>query len=435
MNAAELVDYAKSLDCVHCGLCLRTCPTYQVSGRESSSPRGRIHLMRAVAEGTATVDDSLIDELDYCLMCRNCESVCPSGVEYAHLLAHTRDATASDPRRSWLSRVLLASGLRLVLPSPLLIELQALLLRAAQRSGLLALAGRWLGPLGRALKSLPTVPPRAERRRLPAFSPAEAPRRGTVAVLEGCVMPAFFGRVNRATVDALRAAGRDVRVPRDSTCCGALHAHNGDLDGARSLARRTIEDFERVRDEDGPQAPVVVNSAGCAAQMKEYGQLFEDDPQWRERAAAFSARVRDLSEFLADEDLDRLEPRLGAPASVATPIAFDDPCHLCHGQGVRSQPRTLLDATGLERVELDESESCCGSAGLYSTLRPDDSKEIFGLRLEALKKSGARTLVTANPGCQLQWESGVRAAGLDVEVLHVAEVLERARSSDPQSTS
>jgi glycolate oxidase iron-sulfur subunit len=383
--------------------------------------------MRSLAEGEAEVDSFFIEELDYCLLCRNCESVCPSGVEFSHLMAYTRAAIAGDPQRSWLSRTLLRLGLRVVLPSRTLVAWQAGALGLLQRSGLLRLLGSRLGKVGRGLQNLPRVPARPERRALSAYNPADGSRRGAVAILEGCVMPALLGRVNRATVRVLQAAGRDVHVPRDSTCCGALHGHNGDLVGARALARRVIADYERVRDLDGSPATVVVNSAGCSAQMKEYGHLLAEDPLWRERAEAFSKRVRDFSEFLADEALGDLAPHLRSPRGVVgTPITFDDPCHLCHGQGVRSQPRTLLDALDLTRVELAESESCCGSAGLYSALRPDDSREILAPRLEALEACGARTLVTANPGCQLQWQAGVDAAGLEVEVLHIAEVLERS---------
>jgi len=426
MNDAQIVDYTKSLDCVHCGLCLRTCPTYQATGRESASPRGRIHMMRSVAEGQGQIDAFLIDELDYCLLCRNCESVCPSGVEFSHLMAHTRQALAQDPRRSWLSRTLLRIGLRVLLPSRFWIDVQAGALRFAQRSSLPRLLGAKLGALGKSLQNLPEVPARAERRRLAAFHPARGPRKATVAVLEGCVMPALLGRVNRATVQVLQAAGRDVCVPRDSTCCGALHAHNGDMTAARALAREMIADFEAVRERDGSPATIVVNSAGCSAQMKEYGELLAQDPLWRERAAAFSERVRDFSEYLVDQALDDIAPRPGRGASgLREPVTFDDPCHLCHAQGVRSQPRTLLDALGLERVEISESESCCGSAGLYSALRPDDSRRILAPRLEALELCGARTLVTANPGCQLQWQAGIAAAGLDVDVQHIAEVLSR----------
>jgi len=427
MNAAELVDYAKSLDCVHCGLCLRSCPTYRATGRESASPRGRIHLMRAVAEEAATIDRSLLDELDGCLVCRNCESVCPSGVEYSQLLAHTKDATALHGARPLAGRLALRFGLRHVLTSRAMISFGAVILRFAQRTGLTRWLGGFGGARGRALASFPEVPAAEERRTLAPLHHPEGPLRGRVSVLEGCVMPALLGRVNRATVRVLRAAGREVHVPRSPTCCGALHAHNGDLATARELARRTIAAHEVFRDLEGRPAPVVVNSAGCSAQMKEYGELLAEDVAWRERAEAFSSRVRDLSEYLAEGALSDLRPRLAAtPATFELPLTYDDPCHLCHGQGVRAQPRRVLDELGLERIELEESESCCGSAGLYSALRPVDSQAVLAPRLEALRRSGARTLVTANPGCHLQWQSGATASDLDVEVLHVAEVLERS---------
>lgn len=427
MNAAEIVDYAKSLDCVHCGLCLRTCPTYQVTGRESSSPRGRIHLMRSVAEGTGPVDEFFVDELDYCLVCRNCESVCPSGVEYSHLLASTKDALRDHPSRSRFQRFALQFGLRHILTTRALISLNATLLRFAQRTGLVRWLADWFGPVGRSMKNFPDVPAAEERRALPPVNAAKGVRRGRVSVLEGCVMPALLGRVNRSTVRVLQAAGREVHVPRSPICCGALQAHNGDLTTARELARGTIAAHEAIREDSGAPAPIVVNSAGCAAQMKEYGVLLEDDPDWHARAVAFSARVRDFSEYLADDALDDVRAQLGSRAEgVTAPLAFDDPCHLCHGQGVRSQPRTLLDSLEQERVEIDESESCCGSAGLYSALRPDDSREILAPRLEALRRSGARTLVTANPGCHLQWQSGVESTRLDIDVMHIAEVLDRA---------
>jgi glycolate oxidase iron-sulfur subunit len=427
MNANEIVDYTKSLDCIHCGLCLRTCPTYQVTGRESSSPRGRIHMMRSLAEGDAVVDKFFIDELDYCLVCRNCESACPSGVQYSELLSHTRAALAEHEDQPWLRRTLLRIGLRRVLPSRRLISLNVALLRFAQRTGIAKLLTPLLGNLGKAMNSMPEAPAAHERRALDPFYPAEGSRRGTVATLEGCVMPALLGRVNRASVHVLQAAGRDVHVPQSPTCCGALHAHNGDLETARKLARQTITAFDLVRDDSDQFVPVVVNSAGCSAQMKEYGELLKNDPEWKTRAEQFAARVQDFSEYPADHALSDLKTQLTDPREkLASPIAFDDPCHLCHGQGVRSQPRVLLDEIGVQRVEIDESESCCGSAGLYSALRPEDSREILQPRLEALRKCAARTLVTANPGCHLQWQSGVESQQLDVEVLHIAEVLERS---------
>jgi len=426
VDAKQLVDYAKSLDCVHCGLCLRACPTYRLSGRESASPRGRIHMMRSIAEGQSESDASFVDELDFCLLCRNCESVCPSGVHYAEMVEHTRAALFHSPARSGLGGFALRFGLRQILTRRNAISFLAALLRTAQRIGFFEFAGDAFGAPGRAMARFPRVPPAGERGPLPAVSPAIGERRATVAVLEGCVMPALLGRVNRATVTVLRAAGCEVRCPREPVCCGSLHAHNGDRVTAISLAKQMIVAYDAIEDESGEPVPVVVNSAGCSAHMKAYGELLGAEPQWRERAAAFSARVFDFAEYLVEHALPDLLPQLDSPREVATPLCFDDPCHLCHAQGIRQEPRELLDALGLERVELEESESCCGSAGLYSVLRPEDSQGILEERLEALRRSGARTLVTANPGCQLQWESGVRSAQLEVEVRHLAEVLEGA---------
>lgn len=431
---SALVDYAKSLDCVHCGLCVRTCPTYQLTGRESASPRGRIHMMRSVAEGTMEPDASFIDELDLCLVCRHCESVCPSGVDYTHMIEHTRAGLARSPQRTWLSRTLLGLGLRRVLTSRAMISLTATGLRFAQQLGLLRLFGRALGTVGRSLLTMPEVPPARERRPLPPLTPAVGSADETVAVLEGCVMPALLGRVNRATVRVLAAAGSEVRCPSGPVCCGSLHAHNGDMDTARALARKMIDAFEDVRDADGAPAPVVVNSAGCSAHMKDYGHLLEDDPAYAARAAAFASRTFDLSEHLVRRGLGRLGAKLGAP-QVQAPIAWDDPCHLCHGQGVRDEPREVLSAIEVEQVPLADSESCCGSAGLYSSLRPDDSRAILAPRLDALEASGARTLVTGNPGCHLQWTSGVAERDLGVEVLHLAELLDRALDAGGQSAS
>ena len=415
MEPQTLIDYTRSLDCIHCGLCLRTCPTYQLTGAEPSSPRGRIHLMRAVAEGDIEPDASFAEEMDFCLLCRHCESVCPSGVEFGALMEHTRSGLAP---KTALGRLAGKIGFNLLTSRPKL-RLAAGSLRLLQRTGLARLFGALLGERGSALTKLPPIPPASSRRLLPEENPAEG--AAPVAFLEGCVMPELLGDVNRATVRTLNACGHSVSVPKSQpTCCGSLHAHNGELEQARTLAKETILAFEETG-----EVPVVTNSAGCGSHMKEYPNLFADEPAWLERAVRFSERVRDLSEVLSPAAQPKADP-----ARVRTPITYDDPCHLCHGQGVRDEPRDLLDATGLERVDLSESESCCGSAGIYSALRPKDAERILEGKLEALRASGARTLVTANPGCQLQWQAGVREAGLDVEVLHLAELLERALPED-----
>ena len=425
---AGLVDYAKSLDCIHCGLCLHTCPTYQLTGRESSSPRGRVHLMRGVAEGRIEADRAFREEMEFCLVCRHCESVCPAGVQFGAMMELTRDALLDARPPGPLTRLARHLGFGVVLPSRRWLALATTLLGLAQGSGLLRLVAPLLGARGRALAALPPVPRRAERRPLPPVTPAEGQRLETVGLLEGCVMPELFGRVNRASARVLAAAGSEVRTAPGHVCCGALHAHNGDLQGARALARGTIEAFEAL-DGRGPldvRGPVVVNSAGCGAHMGEYGRILAGDEGWRRRAEDFAARVVDLGEYLAQPArLERLTARMGPPG-LGT-LTWDDPCHLCHGQQIRDQPRRLLDAVpGAERVELPRSEACCGSAGVYSLLRPADSQAVLEGKLADLSASGARVLVTANPGCQLQWESGVRRAGLDVRVLHLAEVLEGA---------
>jgi glycolate oxidase iron-sulfur subunit len=273
---------------------------------------------------------------------------------------------------------------------------------------------------------VPSVPPRAERAALPACTPARCEGPGPcepasrVAVLEGCVMRELYGRVNRATVRVLAEVGVESRTAPGHVCCGALHAHNGDLAGARALARRTVEAFDAVTDATGAPLPVVVNSAGCGAHMQDYGRLLADDPELAARAEAFAARVVDLS-VLVDR---HAPPDFRPDAGGLGRIAYDDPCHLCHGQGVRAEPRRLLDRLrGCERVELEESESCCGSAGIYTLLRPGDSRAIFERKLEALERSGADVLVTANPGCQMQWEQGLARAGSRTRVVHLAELL------------
>jgi len=434
MDERAVVDYTASLDCIHCGLCLRTCPTYQLTGRESSSPRGRIHLMRAVAEGRLDpLAPAFGEELDFCLACRHCESVCPAGVRYGEMLEHTRDALVHAAPRPWTERLARRIGFGVLVSRPAL-RLSFGALRLLQRTGLLRLFAALAGQRGAALAALPEVPPASERAALPELTSARGKRRGAVAVLEGCVMPELYGRVNRDTVAVLSAAGFECRTAPGHVCCGALHAHNGELEGARALARRTIASFDALAGDDGQPLQLAVNSAGCGAHMKAYGHLLAADPAWQPRAERFSARVRDLSEVLAPHARD-LQLRL-APRALPGKVAYDDPCHLCHGQKVRKEPRALLEAVqGLQCVELPESESCCGSAGIYSLLRPDDSQAIFATKLAALWECGAELLVTANPGCQLQWESGLARAGSQVRVLHLAELLARALPDDPRGPS
>jgi glycolate oxidase iron-sulfur subunit len=433
MDDKTLIDYAASLDCIHCGLCLNSCPTYRLTGVETSSPRGRIHLMRSVAEHAIEPDADYANEMEFCLLCRNCESVCPSGVRFGAMMEHARAGVERTRRRPLGSRLARWFGFRVLLPHRRALHAFANAARIAQRTGLLARIAPLFGARKTALLAAPAIPERAERRRMLERTFAQSTRLGAVAILEGCVMPELYRRVNQATVDVLARAGFEVRCARNHACCGSLHAHNGDIAGALRLARSTIAAFDALCDERGEPLPIVVNSAGCSAHMKDYGRLLRDDAEWSARAQRFSARVRDFSEFLASEPATRgMRDSLACatrPNGLAPfyPLAYDDPCHLCHAQGIRKPPRALLDGIpGMQRVELRDSELCCGSAGIYSLIRPADSAAVFTPKLEALRACGARTLVTANPGCQMQWETGLARAGVDVRVMHIAEVLEIA---------
>jgi glycolate oxidase iron-sulfur subunit len=383
--------------CVHCGFCLPACPTYRELGSEADSPRGRIFLIRAAAEGRIGADDpALAVHLDLCLDCRACESACPSGVAYGTILEGARAAL----RR----REPVPPGLRFVyrglLPYPRRLAAAARLTALAQRAGLTR--GRAVRLLPRPLRALaPALPPlsgRAARRRLPARC-----GRGTpAAAFLGCVQDAFFPEDDLAMVGVLAATGHAVAVPAGQACCGALHLHAGDEEGARELARRNVAAFA------GTSGPVVVNAAGCGAVLKGYAQLLPGNPE----AAALAARVRDFSEVAAG-----LPPPTRPVKARAT---YHDPCHLAHAQRVRAEPRRALAAVpGLELVELPESDACCGSAGVYNFTQFDMSMAVLDRKMANVRATGADTVVTCNPGCALQLRLGVLRAGLPPGSLRV----------------
>lgn len=438
----EQLDYTRTLDCIHCGLCLKTCPTYQLTGQENASPRGRIHLMRAVAEERLSPDRSFADEMQFCLLCRHCESVCPSGVHFGPLMESARAALEEARPGPAPRRFLRWLAFRQVLPQAAVLSLAAFGLALGQRSGLLRLLARILGRRGRWIDGAAPLPPARERRRVALEHPAalrpglKPPAEPTLQFLEGCVMPLWFGRVNRAALRSLQALGHRVVLPRDAVCCGSLHAHNGDADGARELAKRLITGVEA-----SGTGPLIVPSAGCSAHLKELDNLFDPDDPWRARAKALAQRTRDYAEFIGPAlaragfptALGRpdLAPSSADPSNAAPlRVAWDDPCHLCHGQQVRQPPRQALDLLpGIQRIDLADSESCCGSAGIYSLLRPDASAEIFAAKASSFSASGADALVTANPGCQLQFLQGFERHGIQAPVYHLAELVDRAFSA------
>jgi glycolate oxidase iron-sulfur subunit len=409
--------------CVHCGLCLPTCPTYAELGTEMDSPRGRIYLIKALAEGRIALTDSVVDHLGLCLDCRACETACPSGVPYGRLIESAKAEIERRRPGGPVRRLFRWLNLRVLLPRPGLLRGAAAGLRLYQRSGLQRLA-RATGvvrllpgvlPAWEAL--LPALPPRSrEGGPLPPLVPAAPPRRARVGLLTGCVQAVVFGAQNRATGRVLARNGAEVVVPPAQGCCGALHAHAGDQAGARALARRLIEVFEGHAVD-----ALVVNTSGCGAHMKGYGHLLAEDRAWAARAEAFAARVSDLAEFLAGE------PLRGPLQPVPLTVTYHDPCHVVHGQRIRREPRRLLaQVPGLRVVELTEADWCCGSAGIYNLTQPEMAGRLQERKVRHILATGAEAVVTANPGCIIQIAQGLGARRAPVKVLHLAEILDRA---------
>ncbi|HEV8584164.1 MAG TPA: heterodisulfide reductase-related iron-sulfur binding cluster [Methylomirabilota bacterium] len=407
--------------CVHCGLCLASCPTFSELGTEMDSPRGRIFLVKSLAEGRIGLTDSTVRHLELCLDCRACETVCPAGVPYGRLIEAAKAEIERQRPGSVLRRAFRWANFDLLLRHPRMLRAAAAGLRFYQVSGLQALVRatrlpRVLpGTLAAWEALLPPLP--ADRAPLPALTEAVGARRGRVAMLTGCVQSVVFGAHNRATARVLAKNGWEVVAPPAQGCCGALNAHGGDHARALAMARHTIEAF------DGHQGveAVVVNTSGCGAHMKAYGMLLADDPAWAERARRFAASVRDVSEFLA------AAPLRGPLQPVAMTVTYHDPCHVVHGQKVRAAPRTLLaQVPGLRVVDLPESDWCCGSAGLYNLTQPEMAGRLLRRKVRNVTGTAAEAVVTANPGCILQIQQGLREAGSPVRVLHIVEILDRA---------
>ena len=402
-------------DCVHCGFCLPTCPTYSLWGEEMDSPRGRIVLMRAGLEEGSELSAPLVEHIDNCLGCMACVTACPSGVQYDKLIEDTRAQVERNHTRSPGERAFRRLVFELF-THPGRLRALAPGLVGARRLGLDRIARRprlrRLAPRMATLAALsPETPLRAALSRLPERFEARGESRGTVGMLQGCVQRVFFGQVNEATARVLAAEGWDVVAPRSPRCCGALQLHSGEDTGARQLARATIEAFESFDH-------VVVNAAGCGSAMKDYGHLFRDDPEWSGRAAAFAAKVCDATELLANH-----EPR-AVRSPLPMKLAYHDACHLAHAQGVRSQPRELLRGIpGLELVEPPEWEICCGSAGVYNLLKPKPAAELGERKARNLLDTGAEAVAAGNPGCALQIAAHSERLGRRLPVLHPLELL------------
>ena len=398
-------------DCVHCGFCLPTCPSYSVFGEEMDSPRGRITLMRVGHEAGETISPQMTTHFDRCLGCMACVTACPSGVQYDRLIEQVRPQVERYGARGWRDRL----KRRLVLgvfTHPSRLRAFVPLLAAQHRLGISRRLASWLRGtrLESILRLAPSVSLRASTRRLPLVTHTQAAiGRGRVAFMQGCTQRVLFGDVNAATVRVLAAEGWDVYAPRSPRCCGALELHSGLEDGAMILAKRTIARYEDFN-------AVVVNVAGCGSAMKEYGKVLADDPEWTDRAAAFSRKVRDIHEFL-----DEHEP-VATRHPVDLRVAYHDPCHLAHAQGIRQAPRRLLAAIpGLQIEEPAEWEICCGSAGIYNVMQPEAAAELGRRKADNLRATGATAIAAANPGCAMQIGAH---AGDDVRVYHPVSLLD-----------
>jgi glycolate dehydrogenase iron-sulfur subunit len=411
--------------CIHCGLCLNSCPTYRELGVEMDSPRGRIYQIIQVESGRLPLGESFVRHIELCLDCRACETACPSGVEYGRLVESARGQIESYYRRPWPERFLRRLFFVHLLPHQGRLAAAGKLFRFYQRSGAekLALGALKLFP-GR-LARLARLAPRMEKpfftERLGTVAPAEGPRRYRVAFFAGCIANLAFARLNDATVRVLTRNGCEVVIPSGQDCCGALHVHAGYRAVSRSLARRNIEAF-RAEDFDA----IITNAAGCGSVLKEYPQLFETEQKdLLESAERFSARVKDVTEFLAEIGLN------GDLGTVRVRATYQDPCHLGHAQRIRSAPRKLLAAVpGLELVELKDSEICCGSAGIYNVAHNEMAERLLAAKMRRVDETGAQLIVTANPGCLLQLRAGLsRRLPAGRRVLHVVELLDEAYSA------
>lgn len=411
-------------NCVHCGFCLPACPTYVRLGDEADSPRGRLHLMRAVAEGRLDAGSEAFQRhIDRCLGCRACETVCPSGVEYGYLLERARGVAAAARPRPVPTRGFLA-----LIRSPFLLRLWMGATRLLRWSRLGTIAAR-VTPTSERLRTLrlgaamleasrPWRPPRAPVAVETTTSPSGLGEpRGRVALLRGCVQDHLFRRVNEATARTLGANGWEVVRVDDQGCCGALHAHAGALSEARGMAVRNVRAFR----EAGVDW-IVANAAGCGATLREYESLMEGDPVSSEDATWFSDRVRDVSELLWAPDRPT---RLGAPLPLT--VAYDPPCHLLHGQRVDAAPVRLLESIPeLEVLPVPSGEECCGGAGIYGITHPDLGGRIGGDKVNAVRETGASVLATGNPGCAMQIGAGLFLAGEDIQVAHPVELLDES---------
>ncbi len=403
-------------DCVHCGFCLPACPTYQLWGQEADSPRGRIHLMKQNHEGIIPMDSIFKQHIDACLGCMSCVSACPSGVRYDELIEHTRASLEDNYQRPPFDRAF-RKFLFSIFPYPKRVRVAAVMGIVANKIGANKLAS-----FDPRLKALTSVMPDKKLAQVlrPATKSASAKgdKRLRVGILSGCVQRVYFSQVNQATIDVLTAEGIEVVSPTQQNCCGALEFHSGEADSAIEKAKLTIEAFEKENVD-----AIVVNAAGCGSSMKDYGRLLADDPIYAQRALEFSEKVEDISEFLS-----RITPR-AKRNRIDLKVAYQDPCHLLHAQQISSQPRKMiLQIPGIELIDLQEPNICCGSAGIYNLVEPETGAELGRRKAVIIKEANPQIVASANPGCTLQLQ---RYLDKEVKVIHWIELLQASILNKP----
>jgi glycolate oxidase iron-sulfur subunit len=424
------LDYSVLQQCIHCGMCLPTCPTYDLTKQERNSPRGRISLMRSIADGDLNVTKAFSEEMYFCLGCLACETACPAGVKYGDLFETARAAAEkSGELERPIRQAVRSAAFRGLFMHPRLLRLAGRMLWIYQASGMQRLfrASGLRKLLPERLRALEEQTPVAKRR----FShqlirPVERPQvvRYRVAVLTGCVQDIVFSDINRDTVDVLLANNCEVYTPPVQPCCGSLHSHNGDVAAARELARRSIALLDPSKFD-----AIISNAAGCGSHLKKYSHLLHDDPLYSERARQWDTKVKDIHEWLAE--IGFRAPRAGCGLNSVT---YHEACHLCHGQKITRQPREALRAIpGLSLIELAESTWCCGSAGTYSIVQPETATELQQRKVTNVREAGVQAVATSNPGCHLQIENGLQHAGSEVSVVQPISLLARAYRAEEQS--
>ena len=413
----QVADFENSGNCIHCGLCVASCPTFLELGTEMDSPRGRIQLMRSIQHGMVPLDEVSVRHLDLCLGCRACETTCPSGVRYGGLIEGARHFIETRHRRPWPARVKRWLVNR-TFPNPSVMKTFGWAVRCMTWLGLgqLARLRLWPAAIRDLLRYLPDREAPFRSVRLPPRTLPDGEIRHRVGLLSGCVMQSLFGGTHESTVRLLTRYGCEVQVPAGAACCGALLLHNGDRERGLALARRTIAAL------DSPELDAVLtNAAGCGAAMREYGEHFKDDPTHRAAAERVASKVRDVAEFLHGF------PGLRPEKSLNVKVAYHDACHLLNGQGVQAEPRQLIkDIPGVEWVELHEAEVCCGSAGSYNLTEPELAGRLAARKAGNVMATGADVLVTGNPGCILQIRAALREQGSSIRVVHTADFLAEA---------